>query len=418
MAVWTLVFYLCQKTNEVFVNPFLTKFDVKIVALNKKIGIVFGISLCGIVGLSAIIPALPKIANELNVSLLSIGLLITAFTLPGIFLSPVMGVLSDKFGRKQIVIPCLLLFGTAGGLSFFAIDFTQLLVLRFLQGIGGSGLTILGVILIGDFYDGNARVKAMGINTSVINIGTGSFPLVGGALALIGWNYPFLLLLVGVVVGVLALFLLENAEGSQISATFSYLHEFLKYLKKPQSIILFVTAVIAFIVIYGAIHTYFTLFLDLKFGLNSFQIGIFSSLLSFTIAAASSQADKIENRLSVRIILTLAFILEGISLVLIPLIDRVLLLIIPVIIFGFGFGLALPLLLTLATRLGPMELRGVLSSLIYSGIRIGQTTGPILMGLVVLYSSIEIVFLLSAIIAFSISFLGFFAWKIFEKGLY
>ena len=389
-----------------------------LVALNRKLGIIFGISLCGIVGISAIIPALPKIAHEFNVSLLSIGLLITAFTLPGIFLSPVMGVLSDNFGRKQVVIPCLFLFGIAGGLSFFASDFTQLLVLRFIQGIGGSGLTILAIILIGDSYAGSDRVRAMGVNTSVITVGTGSFPLIGGALALIGATYPFLLLLLGVVVGFLALFLLENPENSQISSTFGYFHEFLKYLKKPQSIILFLTAIIAFIVLYGAIHTYFTLFLDVKFGLNSFQIGIFSSLLSFTIAAASSQADKIENRLSSRIILTLAFIFEGISLVLIPFVDHVLLLIIPVIIFGFGFGLALPLLLTLATRLGPMELRGVLSSLIYSGIRIGQTIGPIVMGIVVLYSSIEFVFLLSAIIAFGVSFMGFFAWKIFEKGLY
>jgi MFS family permease len=385
---------------------------------NRKLYLIFGISLCGIVGISAIIPALPKIAQELNVSLLSIGLLITAFTLPGIFLSPVMGFLSDRFGRKQVVIPCLFLFGIAGGLSFFAATFFQLLILRFFQGVGGSGLTILSIILVGDFYVGSDRVKAMGINTSVITVGTGSFPLIGGALALIGWNFPFLLLLLGVVVGFLALFLLENSEDSQKSSTFSYLHEFLKYLRKPQSIILFLTAIIAFIILYGAIHTYFTLFLDVKFGLNSFQIGIFSSLISFSIAVASSQADKIEHRLSSRTILTLAFIFEGISLVLIPFIDTVILLIIPVIIFGFGFGLALPLVLTLATRLGPMELRGVLSALIYSGIRVGQTTGPIIMGLVVLYSSIEIVFFLSAIIAFSVSFIGLFAWRIFENGLY
>ncbi|WP_287585882.1 MFS transporter [Candidatus Borrarchaeum sp.] len=386
--------------------------------LNRKISIIFGISLCGIVGNSAIIPALPKIAHELNVSLLSIGLLITAFTLPGIFLAPVIGVLSDNFGRKQVIIPCLFLFGTAGGLSFFAANFTQLLILRFITGIGGSGLTILAVILIGDFYDGNARVKAMGINTSVINVGMGSFPLVGGALALIGATYPFLLLLLGVVVGFLALFLLENPEGSQASSTFEYFHKSIEYLKKPGSIILFLTAIIAFIVIYGAIHYALTLLFAVKFGLNSFQIGIFSSLLSFTIAATSSQADKIESRLSPRAVLTLAFCFEGISLVMIPIIHRIILMIIPVVIFGFGFGLALPLFLTSATRLGPMELRGVLSSLIYSGIRIGQTTGPILMGLVVLYSSLEIIFLWSAIISFSVSFIGFFAWKIFETGLY
>jgi len=105
-------------------------------------------------------------------------------------------------------------------------------------------------------------------------------------------------------------------------------------------------------------------------------------------------------------------------LVVIPITNRILLMIIPVVIFGLGFGLALPLLLTLATKLGPMKFRGVLSSMSYSGIRVGQTTGPVLLGLVVLYSSLETVFLWTAIIAFSVSFIGFFAWKTFEKALY
>lgn len=391
---------------------------MRLLPSHRTLYLIFGISLCGIVGNSAVIPALPKIAQELNVSLISIGLLITAFTLPGIFLAPVMGVLSDNFGRKQVVIPCLFLFGSAGGLSFFARDFTQLIILRFIQGVGGSGLTILAIILIGDFYAGSSRVRVMGVNTSVLNVGTGSFPLIGGAIALIGWNYTFLLLLLGVVVGVLALFLLENPVVSHTSSTSGYFNEFLKYLKKPQSIILFLTAVIAFIVLYGAIYTYFTLLLDMKFGLNSFQIGILASLLSFTMAATASQADKIEKHLSSRAVLTLGFFFEGIGLVLIPIADHVLIVIIPVIIFGFGFGLILPLLLTLATRLGPMEFRGVLSAIIYSGIRIGQTTGPILLGFVVLYSSLETVFLSGTIIVLIVSFIGFFAWKAFEKELY
>lgn len=385
---------------------------------NRKLYIIFGISICGIVGNSAIIPALPKIAYELNVSLLSIGLLITVFMLPGIFLAPVMGVLSDNFGRKQIVIPCLFIFGTAGGLSFFAGDFTQLLALRFIQGVGGSGLIILAVILIGDSYAGPNRVKAMGINTSVINVGMGSFPLVGGALALIGGTYPFLLLLLGVVVGFLALFLLENPEGSTTSSTLEYFQVSLGYLKKPGSIILFLTAIVTFIVIYGAIHYALTLLLAVKFSLNSFQIGVFSSLLSFTIAATSSQADKIDRHLSSRAILTVAFCCEGISLVIIPIAHYILLMILPVVVFGFGFGLALPLILTKSTELGPMKFRGILSSLIYSGIRIGQTTGPVLLGLLVLYSSLETVFLWAAMTTFMVVLIGFFGWKTLDKELY
>jgi MFS transporter, ACDE family, multidrug resistance protein len=68
------------------------------------------------------------------------GLLITVFTLPGVFLTPVAGVLSDKFGRKTVLIPSLLLFGVAGGACALARDFELLLGLRVLQGVGAATL--------------------------------------------------------------------------------------------------------------------------------------------------------------------------------------------------------------------------------------------------------------------------------------
>jgi len=92
--------------------------------------------------------------------------------------------------------------------------------------------------------------------------------------------------------------------------------------------------------------------------------------------------------------------------------------ILPVVVFGFGFGLALPLILTKSTELGPMKFRGILSSLIYSGIRIGQTTGPVLLGLLVMYSSLETVFLWTAVTTFMVVLIGFFGWKTLDKELY
>ena len=64
-----------------------------------------------VLGVASITPAFPKIERELNITEQDAGLLITVFTLPGVFLTPVLGVLADRFGRKQILIPSLLLFG-------------------------------------------------------------------------------------------------------------------------------------------------------------------------------------------------------------------------------------------------------------------------------------------------------------------
>lgn len=70
-----------------------------------------------VLGVSSVTPAFPAIARELGVSSGQVGLLITVFTLPGIVMAPVLGILSDRHGRKKILVPALLLFGIAGGAS-------------------------------------------------------------------------------------------------------------------------------------------------------------------------------------------------------------------------------------------------------------------------------------------------------------
>ncbi len=155
--------------------------------------IIFSVTLMAILGVSSLTPAFPKIGETFNITLKEVGLLITIFTLPGIFLTPVLGILSDRYGRKIILVPSLLLFGVAGGCCYFAADFQRLLILGFRQGAGAASLGSLNVTILGDIYSGKNRVAAMGYNASVISVGTAGFPLIGGVLATFGWHYPFLM---------------------------------------------------------------------------------------------------------------------------------------------------------------------------------------------------------------------------------
>ncbi len=82
---------------------------------DHNLHIVFAVTLMAVLGTSSVTPAFPEVAQELGVSRGQVGLLITVFTLPGVFLTPVLGALSDRFGRRKILIPSLLLFGIAGG---------------------------------------------------------------------------------------------------------------------------------------------------------------------------------------------------------------------------------------------------------------------------------------------------------------
>ena len=61
-----------------------------------------------VLGVSSITPVFPDLVRELGISGVEVGLLITFFTLPGVFLAPVLGVLADRFGRKKILIPSII----------------------------------------------------------------------------------------------------------------------------------------------------------------------------------------------------------------------------------------------------------------------------------------------------------------------
>src|SRR6056297_1652526 len=175
-------------------------------------------------GVSSIAPAFPSIADSLDVSTERIGLLITFFTIPGIIITPILGLLADRFGRKIVLVPSLFLFGFAGTACAYATSFDQMLLFRALQGIGSASLGALNLTLIGDLYTGNKRATAMGYNGSVLSIGTAFYPAVGGALAILGWHYPFYLSLLAIPVGIFVLLKLEktgSSGGLNVSEIFS-----------------------------------------------------------------------------------------------------------------------------------------------------------------------------------------------------
>jgi MFS family permease len=88
------------------------------------------------------------------------GVFVTAGTLPGILMAPVIGVLADRYGRRAVPLSCPVRFGTFGLISALAPSFELLLLARLLQGIGAAGLINLAVVLIGDHWTGLERTGA------------------------------------------------------------------------------------------------------------------------------------------------------------------------------------------------------------------------------------------------------------------
>ena len=84
--------------------------------------------------------------------------------------------------------------------------------MRFFQGIGATALVTLAVTLIGDFYQGGQRDGVIGVNASMLSVGAALYPLIGGILGSIRWNLPFLFFEISIVVGLVAVFTLDEPE--------------------------------------------------------------------------------------------------------------------------------------------------------------------------------------------------------------
>jgi MFS family permease len=350
------------------------------VYLDKNLLIIFAVTLMGLLGVSSITPAFPKIAKELNISPQDIALLVTVFTFPSIVLTPILGVLADRFGRKKILVPSLILFGIAGVACAFAHDFNVLLILRFLQGIGAASLNSLNVTIIGDLYSGQERTAAMGYNASVGSIGTSSYPVLGGAIAGLGWNYPFMLPILAIPIGLLVLFSLNSPEPRSQQNFLEYLRAAVGNFKNRQFFGLFFSTVVTFILLMGSMVSFMPLLMGNSFQASTLTIGIILASMSFTITLASLQLGRLARKFSESTLIIASFVFYAIALASVPFIHSLWLLLIPTLIFGMGLGIGFPSIQTVLAELTPKEYLAAAMSLNGTFLGVGQTVGPMLMG--------------------------------------
>ncbi len=352
-----------------------------------------------VVGIAGIYPALPLIADSLDVPREKIGLLIAVYALPGIVFTPLLGILADRKGRKKVLVPALLLFGAAGTACAFVNDFETLLVFRFFQGIAASSLGALNVTIIGDMYSDKRRFTAMGLNNSALSFGTATFPLIGGGLAELSWHYPFLLPALAIPVGFIALFMLDTPEPRRKGNFKSYFKEMADNFTEFKITGLFIVSFLTFVILIGAFVNYVPLLIKTVFNSSPFFIGLVVSSMSLTQSITASQLGKLAVKVNKFNLLALSFILYGAGLMIFLIIPVYELLFIPAVLFGIGQGLNVPNLQTILAGYVGTEQRAAYMSINRMVSLAGQATGPVLMGMIFADASFIGVFLSALVLA-------------------
>lgn len=363
----------------------------------RRLQIIFGVTLMGVMGVSLISPVFPSMIDHFGISEQQVGLVVTAYTLPGVIVALLIGVLADRYGRKRVLVPLLVLFGIAGTAGAFAPSFRSLLILRAVQGIGGAGLVTLSTTLIGDYYDGTDRGAAMGLNASVLSIATASYPVIGGLLGTIGWFAPFLVYVVAVPIAIWALVQLVEPTSDSSVAIKEYVNRIGAIAAAGETIAGALAAFLAFVLLYGGIITYIPVIVAQRFGSSSVVIGGLLSSMSIVVAIISSQIGRLVERYSERTLFTVGFLGYGGGLIVTPLAVSPAWLLLPLSLFGVGHGLVVPTVQTYMTKLAPGQFRAATMSLYNVALRLGQTVGPLLFGLIYAFG-VDLVFLVGGAI--------------------
>ncbi|XTP55691.1 MFS transporter [Niallia sp. Krafla_26] len=149
-----------------------------------------------VLGNSMLIPILPKMKSELDITQFQTSLLISVFSISAAIMIPILGYLSDRFSRKAIVIPALILYGGGGILAgaaaaWFGNAYTWILAGRIMQGIGAAGTTSMAMALSGDLFKGSEQSRVLGLVEASNGFGKVVSPIIGSLLALLVWYAVF-----------------------------------------------------------------------------------------------------------------------------------------------------------------------------------------------------------------------------------
>ncbi|MDG5777496.1 MFS transporter [Haloarculaceae archaeon H-GB1-1] len=206
-------------------------------------------------GVPLISPALPVFRDTLGISEAQASLLVSGYFVVGIVVSPFLGVLADRVGRKRVLVSGLLTFGLLGGAMAFAPSFEAVLALRVVQGTGAAAIFITTVTIIGDTFTGVQRNTVLGLNVAVLSAAAALFPVLGGALVTVRWTAPFLAYFVAVPVALGAFVAMDEPTRSTPDRGLEYLRDALGVVARPAIVALFTATFLTEFLFFGVVFT-------------------------------------------------------------------------------------------------------------------------------------------------------------------
>jgi len=313
------------------------------------------------------IPVIEKVLSPEEGLSLTVSLILTITSLFIALGAPLSGWFADKWGRKKLMLGSLVLYTLSGSAGLYLSTAPSILVSRMVLGLSVSGIMTSSTTLIADYFAGDEREEFLGYQVAFMAIGGFFFLIGGGLLASLSWRGPFAIYFA-------SLFL--------IPLVFLYIHEPIKikseeavqieyHIQWPLFFMIVFTAM-AGMMLYFLIPTRLPFYLDIYYNVSPRLMGFFMGTGAIFISFMATRYQYLHHQFSKPFIYACSFLIMGIGLMLIALVEGLLPVFVSIAITGLGFGVNLPNSTVWVSQIAPTPYRGRMIGVLTSAVFLGQ----------------------------------------------
>ncbi|GGB65977.1 MFS transporter [Fictibacillus barbaricus] len=338
------------------------------------------------VGIGLVIPIVPYYIEAFNASGRELGFLIAIFAFMQFLFAPIWGRLSDKIGRKPLV--ALGMFGFAAGEFIFAYasGLWMLFLSRAVAGIFGSALMPTAMAFVADVTPEKDRGKGMGMLGAAMALGIVIGPGIGGWLAEIELNLPFILAGIAAALGgIVSIFFLpeslsaEDKETAKQQEKTSLLLNMASALKSEIGFLLILIFTISFAL--ANFQAIFGFYMLKKFGYDPSEVGILVAVTGIVgVVVQGTLIGRLTNRFGEKKVVKGSLLLSAIGFLSMTFAFNYATVLLTISLFFLGNSLVRPSVNALLSKMAGQN-QGMVMGLNNSFLSLGNAIGPVLAGL-------------------------------------
>ncbi|MDE4086234.1 MFS transporter [Planococcus maritimus] len=334
-------------------------------------------------GIGLIIPIMPAYLETFGVAGQALGTLIATFAFAQFLFSPISGELSDKYGRKNLIIFGLVVFGLSQLLFGMATELWVLYLARFFSGVGGAFLIPPMMAFVADITTYEERGKGMGLLGASMSLGFMIGPGIGGFLSEVSLQFPFYVATsVALLSALLSFFALPNVKPA-VQAVDYKRENLYQQMKRSVYTPYFVMLLVMFIFAFGLSNFQSTiaLYVDKQFQFTPKEISVVITVGGFVgVIVQTFVIDSLFKRFGEMRVILVNLLISAAAMIGILFVNTFWTILLVAAIFFTAASLLRPAINTLISKLAG-DSQGYAAGMNNAYMSLGNMIGPALAGI-------------------------------------